>query len=464
MNLQDLRDELSTRATDADQHQSDLLPGVRRKVRRTKQRRIVAATGAAAAAVAFAIAVVPGVLTNSEPDPARTPTYTQNGFTLPGVSDGQPLVKGWAGKTGENHVEFTWTPTSKDVKFIAYCKQDAQQTAWIRVNGFNVTNTLCTADGHPNDNSLPAATALWDDAPIGRPAKVTMDLVDLDGKPLKDAKQQLGLGIYVDKSGGYGNDKDGPPRPDDYASDGLRFRQHVGLQQTRLGAVIGDRGQKQVATSFVPKSRSVVVQVIATQDDYVQSWQALRPEYRVEVRFGDGTVVNSNTVYGDKLQQDLSEPMQLTAPPGQRVAVNARLVDQNDHEVTMSPKARVGVAVYDAGPQITQNGVDFNRVMESDGKRYRFVRSVVVPAAAGKVQLTTPVGTPFLWTYGSVNVGPTVWTRWDGLTAHQDGPRSGGFHWNTEEAQTGPKTVDFYINAGKPTGGKLAIGLYEPIR
>ncbi|MFF0265209.1 hypothetical protein [Kribbella sp. NPDC004536] len=462
MNLRDLRDELSTRAADADQHQNDLLPGVRHKIRRTKQRRIVAATGAAAVAVALAITVVPGVLTNSERDPARTPPYTQNGFTVPGVSDGQPLVKGWAGKAGEHHVEFTWTPTSKNVKFLAYCKQNAEALVWIRVNGFTVDTSYCTDDPRPVNNSVRADTTLWADAPIGKPAKVTLDLYTIDGKPLADAKQQLGAGIYTDPSGGVGSKPSGPARPDDYSRDGLRFRQRVGAQ-TRLGAVIGDRGQEQVAGSFVPKSRSVVVQVVGTQDDYVLPGTPNGTEYRVQVRFGDGTVVNCYPGSGDLSQQEVAEPVQLTAPPGQQLGVTARLVDKDGRTVPMPPKARIGVAVYDPGPQVTQNGIDFDREKEDGGTRYRFVRSVVVPASAGKVTLTTPVGKPFLWTFGSVDVGPAVWTRWDGLTAHQDGPRSGGFHWMTEEAQTAPKTVDFYINAGKPTGGKLAIGLYEPV-
>ncbi|WP_427888521.1 hypothetical protein ACQHIV_34885 [Kribbella sp. GL6] len=462
MNLQDLRDELHARAADSDPQQSDLLPGVHQKIRRTKRRRIVTTAGAAAAAVALAVTVVPGVLSNSTPDPARTPPYTQNGFTLPGDKDGQPLVKGWTGKAGESHVEFTWTPTAKDVKFVAYCKQDAEATVWIRVNGFDVHHNDCTDNGIPISDSLPAGTGLWADAPIGKPAKVTLDLVDLDGRPLTDGKQQLGIGIYQDPSAGTGT-RSAAARPDDYASNGLRFRQQVG-RQTRLGAVIGDRGQRQVATSFVPRSRSVVVQVIGTQDDYVMGWQALRPEYRVQVRFSDGTVVNCDTGYGDDLQQNLSEPLQLTAPPGSPVAVTARLVDKDGREVPMSPRARIGVAVYDAGPQTTQYGIDFNREMESEGVKYRFVRAVVAPGKDGRVQLTTPVGTPFLWTFGSVGVGPTVWTRWDGLTAHQDGPRAGGMHWTTEEAQTEPKKVDFYVNAGKPTGGTLYIGLYEPIR
>ncbi|MGZ0150748.1 hypothetical protein ACXJJ3_27060 [Kribbella sp. WER1] len=459
MNLQDLRDELHARAADSDRRQSDLLPGVHRKIRRTKQGRIVATAGAAAAAIALAVTVVPGVLATSRPDPARTPSYTQNGFTLPGVSDGQPLLKGWTGTTGESHVEFSWTPTSKAVKFVAYCKQDAEGRVWVRVNGFTVNTNYCRDLGHPIVNSLAADTMLWADAPIGKPAKVTLDLYGSDGKPLQDARQQLGVGIYTDPSGGTGGKASGPAKPDDFARDGLWFRHQVG-PQTRLGAVIGNRGQDTVATSFVPKSRSVVVQVIGTQEDYAVPGRAT--EYRVQVRLGDGTVVNCYPGSGDQSQQDSAVHLQLTAPPGRPVAVTARLVDKDGRTVPMSPRARVGVAVYDAGPQITQNGVDFDKVMESDGVTYRFVRSVVVPATAGRVQLTTPVGTPFLWTFGSVGVGPTVWTRWDGLAAHQDGPRSGAFRWTTEEAQTEPKTVAFYINAGKPTGGKLVIGLYQP--
>ncbi|HEY3556325.1 MAG TPA: hypothetical protein VGL05_02610 [Kribbella sp.] len=454
MNLQDLRDELSTRAADADQHPADLFPGVQQKIRRTKRRRTVTVLGAAAA-VALAATIVPGALSSSEPDPARTPSYTQNGFTLPGDLDGDALLKGWVGEAGANHVEFDWTPTTKHVRFDGRCKSDSEAMLWVRVNGFTVDSRPCAKDNGPIQNAgVSDESALWADAPIGKTAKVTLDLVSLNGRPAQDTKQQLAVGIYNYQSPR--SSAWGPSRPGDYVRDGLRFRQQAGTAD-RLAAVIGDRGVNEVTTSFVPTSHSVVVQTLGTPDDYVLN----PPEYRIQVRFGDGSSVNGYSGYGDESQQNSAAALQLTAPVGQRVTVTARLVNANGKEVSV-PKARIGVAIYDPGPQVTQDGIDFDREKESDGTTYRFVRAVVVPATQGRVQLTTPVGKPFLWSFGSVGIGPDVWTRWDGLTAHQDGPMSGGFRWTTEDPQTTPGTVAFYVNAGKPTTGKLAIALYEP--
>ncbi|MFI5690616.1 hypothetical protein ACIA58_02160 [Kribbella sp. NPDC051586] len=454
MNLQDLRDELATRAASTDQHPADLLPGVKHKIRRTKQRRIISAAGTAAAALAIAATAVPGVLNTPAPDPAEHPSYTQNGFTLPGELDGDELLKGWAGHVGENQLSFDWTPASKEISFVSRCKVDSEVLVWVRVNGVTVDTGPCTRDGGPIRNAVPIQSILWNDAPIGRPAKVTVDLVDAEGRAVHDPKQQIGVGIYADES-----ESNNPPdqtRPGDYVLGGLQFRKQVGTQ-TRLGAVIGDRGAMQVATSFVPTSHAVVVQTVGTPQDYLYN----PSEYRVQVRFGDGTTVNGYTSAGDQSQVDTSVPLQLTGPPGRPMRVTARLVDKSGKPVSV-PQARIGVAIYDPGPQVRQNGIDFDREKVSDGTKYRFVRSVVVPATQGRVQLTTPVGKPFIWSYGSVGIGAGVWTRWDGLDAHQDGPMSGGFGWHDESPQTEPKTVDFYVNAGKPTGGKLAIALYEP--
>jgi hypothetical protein len=457
MNLQDLRDELATHASSVDHHATDLLPGVKDKIRRAKQRRVITAAAATVAAVALAVTIVPGVLSNSTPDPAKTPDYTQNGYTLPGEIDGDTLLKGWAGEVGANHVEFDWTPTTKHLRFDGHCGSDSEEaTLWVRVNGSTVDSRPCMKDSGPILNGgVSDESALWADAPIGKPAKVTLDLVGLDGRPAQDAQQQLAVGIY--SSLGPRSDGWGPNQPGDYVRGGLRFRRQVGTA-SRLAAVIGDRGVDQVTTSFVPTSHSVVVQTLGTPDDYVLN----PPEYRVQVRFGDGSAVNGDAVYGDELQQNSANAMQLTAPIGKRLTVTARLVNK-DGKVVSVPKARIGVAIYDPGPQVRQDGIDFDREKQFGGTTYRFVRAVVVPATQGKVQLATPVGKPFLWTFGSVGIGPNVWTRWDGLTAHQDGPMTGGFRWSTEDPQTGPKTVRFYVNAGHPIGGKLAIALYEAV-
>ncbi|MGW6281039.1 hypothetical protein [Kribbella sp. NPDC055071] len=456
MNLQNLRDELTTRAADTDNRPTDLLPGIRRKVRRTRQRRFAAAAGTAVVAVALAATILPGTLTNSSP--AEPPSYTQNGYSLPGELNGDPLLKGWVGQAGENHVEFDWTPTTKQIQFDGHCTRDTDATIWVRVNGFTVASRPCQKDIPIQPSGVSFETALWADAPLDKPAKVTLDLVTFEGKPIQDTAQQLAVGIYSAKHRGL-EQVQAPDRAGDYVRDGLRFRKVVG-DQTRLGAVIGDRGVNEVSTTFVPRSHAVVVQTLGTAEDYLLQYP--NGEYRVQVRFGDGSAVNGYLGYGDQAQADSADAMQLTAPVGKPLTVTARLVDNKGRPVSV-PKSRIGVGIYDPGTQITQNGIDFDQVKDLGNTRYRFVRSVVVPATQGKVELTTPVGKPFIWAYGSVGIGAGVWTRWDGLTAHQDGPMSGGFRWVNEDAQTEPKTVRFYVNAGKPTGGKLAIALYEPV-
>ncbi|MEU4286919.1 hypothetical protein AB0E63_01755 [Kribbella sp. NPDC026596] len=457
MNLQDLRDELTTRATTTDERPTDLLPGIKTKIRRIRRRRVVTATGMAAAAVALAVTIVPGALTNSSPEPAEPTPYTQNGFTVPGRLNAGPLLKGWVGTLGESRVEFDWTPTTKAINFVGLCRVSSEALIWVRVNGFTVDHRPCTSEPAPITNGLTSESALWADAPVGRPAKVTLDLLSLQGRPLHDAAQQLAVGIYSDETQ-YGSAPWGPTQPDDYVRDGLRFRQRVGLQ-TRLAATIGDRGAMQVGTSFVAPSRSVVVQTLGTPEDYVVN----DVEYRIQVRLSDGNSVNGYPAIGDQGQLDTSQPIQLSVPAGRRVQVTARLVDKFGTAVSV-PRARIGVAIYDSGPQVTVNGIDLDQEKEVDGTRYRFDHAVVVPATQGKVQLTTPVGKPFLWAYGNTNLGPGVTTRFDGLTAHQDGPpASSGFGWMTEDARPAPKTVSYQINAGRPTGGKLVIALYLPV-
>ncbi|TCC59730.1 hypothetical protein E0H73_24240 [Kribbella pittospori] len=216
----------------------------------------------------------------------------------------------------------------------------------------------------------------------------------------------------------------------------------------------------QVGTSFVASSRSVVVQTVGNPDDYAPPGQV---EYRIQVRLSDGNSGNGYPAIGDQAQLDTSQHIQLAVPAGRPVQVTARLVDKFGRPMSV-PKARIGVAIYDAGPQVTVNGVDLDKEKEDNGTRYRFVRAEVVPASRGKVELTTPARTPFLWVHGNTNLGPEVRTRWGGLAADQDGaPASSGFGWTTELAQDTPKTANYRISSGRPTGGELVIALYLPV-
>jgi hypothetical protein len=161
------------------------------------------------------------------------------------------------------------------------------------------------------------------------------------------------------------------------------------------------------------------VQTLGNPADYALSNDT---EYRIQVLLSDGNSVNGYATAGDQSQLDVSQPIQLSAPAGKRVQVTARLVDKFGKPLSV-PKARIGVAIYDAGPQVTANGIDFDQ-----------------------------------------EKGPGVRTRWTGLTADQDGrPSSSGFGWTTEQAQSTPKTVSYHVSSGHPTGGKLAIALYLPV-
>jgi hypothetical protein len=338
MNLQTLRDELTTRAATIDDHPADLLPGIHTKIRRTRRRRLIAAAGAAAAAVALCVGVLPGALSTSTPDPAdRTPR-----LPVPSAFPGNTLLRGSSGEAGRTHLEFDWTPTTKGVAFALICRVPTKDPAWVRINGYTVLSGPCSSPGTSQPFGIAGDSAAWIDAPLGQPAKVTMDLVVApSGQPAPDdPAQQIALGIYAERGGPIPAVV--PAQPGDHVKNGLIIRRKVG-PQTLLAAAIGDRGQAQVTTTFTSTGGAVVLRLLSTANGYSYP----RP-YRIQLRLSDGTVVSRLPRGGYQAGADPSATITPAVPKGQPVTVTATLVVGADRPAT-EPNGTIGVGVYTTG-------------------------------------------------------------------------------------------------------------------
>ncbi|MDX6236314.1 MAG: hypothetical protein QOG10_1129, partial [Kribbellaceae bacterium] len=196
MNLTDLREELTDRAAESDEHPSDLLAGVHRKIIRTKRRRVAGVLVGAAAVAALAIGVLPGQTDTSTPDPAVTRTvpadYTKDGLTLHGAMGSDLLEKGWIGSPGQSRLEFVWTPTRTSISLYTFCRSSGlvMTTVRVQVNGNHATEQACNdTDDSPDPakgEALRADSSIWLDAPVGKPSRVTFSLIDAQGRELND--------------------------------------------------------------------------------------------------------------------------------------------------------------------------------------------------------------------------------------------------------------------------------------
>lgn len=158
MNLTDLRDELSDRAGTVEP--SDLLPGVRRRIRSTKRRRVAGSLTAVAAVVALGIAIAPS-LTTGAPDPADTvpDDYTRDSVTLKGMVGTDRLDQAWIGAVGEPRGSFSWTPTTNDVVVYSYCAAPGETRYAVRIGGREAASGPCNvAYSDPSTASRSAPT------------------------------------------------------------------------------------------------------------------------------------------------------------------------------------------------------------------------------------------------------------------------------------------------------------------
>ncbi|TWD79658.1 hypothetical protein FB561_0722 [Kribbella amoyensis] len=466
MNLTDLREELHTRATSTEERPIDLLPAVRRKIRRTKQRRVAALAAGTVAAVALALSLIPGLTTTTEPAPAETPPadLTKDGITLRRTESSDRLEKGWIGDLGQNQLDVAWTPTQPKAAFYVICRSAASspRSYWVRVNAHKVAEGTCQGAGDwiRTGSYAMADDPLWLDTPVGEQAQVTAQLVDGAGQPLRDATAQLALGIYqVD-----GRDPAPlPTGPADHIRDGFRFRDRIAGDRLAT-AVIGDRGQSQVTTSFTATGKPISLRGFCTGNDF-----GFDPRYDLRISVDGVERISGCSATTTDAGGSGGATLPDVATAGRVVEVTAKLTDRTGRDISV-PQARIGVGVYEKGAQRTVDEAAVDEVVEYEGRTYRLQQLRTAPAAtARKVTIETPADTEYLLLSGSSALGTdkTVSANVvseDVETTHttQGGPDSFGLTNDKRPAAPESTTVRLELVLGKPTRGHLVLAVYLP--
>lgn len=469
MNLTDLRDELSDRADTVET--PDLLPGVRRRIRTTKRRRVAGSLTAAAAVVALGIAVAPG-LTTSAPDPADNAPddYTRDAVVLKGTVGTDRLDKAWIGGVGESRGSFSWTPTTRDIVVYSYCAAPGTARYAVRIGGREAASGPCNvAYSSPEDGvQIRPDAPVWLDVPLNQATTVNVRLTDNDGKVIESGNAQLGVGLYQagrrDPIPG-ATDATPTPAPGDREENGLKFRATIG-GDTLLTAAGGKPGVNKLSGSYKSTGRPVQIASFCTANDGV-------PKYPYDLRIDVGGVERISGCVA--LTTDVGTAgggvLSGISEPGETVNVTARLTDKSGREVTV-PGARIGFAVYEKGPQRVYDGTTVDERTEYAGTTYQLADIQAADAKTTRqVSLRTPADTSFLVVYGSSGLGADVEGTLDGLsgqgmlsTNHGDSAtRSWGLY--TDGNRPGPtRTATLKITKGTPTKGKIILAVYTPAK
>ncbi|TDO43124.1 hypothetical protein EV643_11957 [Kribbella sp. VKM Ac-2527] len=481
MNLTDLRDELNSRAADADDNTGNVLDGVHRKIRRTKQRRVATALASTAALVAVALGIVVPSLTSSTPEPSDPPPadYTKDGITIPGVVNGDRLDKAWIGKPGEDRLEFTWVPSSKQIALRSFCRSTASTPKNIQaaINGVVVLEMGCEDALPDQPTTLSPDDSLWLDVPLRRPAKVTITIVDPTTRAVGDSNSQLALGIYT--SSGQTDpttapSREAPQSPDDYVKNGVRYRAKVG-GDTLATAAVGDPGESTLRLRFTATGAPVSLRDFCTAN----KGDVHDPKYGLRVQFNgieraNGHCYGGSTDAGGESSYTLNDP----PPAGQTVEVVATLIDNESGRPVTVPGVRLGLGVYFQGPQraVTNpsdgKSVRLPELTEVDGYTYKLDQVKSAAATSGEVSVKTPDNRPYLILAGSTPLGggdtliqATVRTNSEEGSMSADSASSdGSFGVGTYPQPAGPSaTATTRITSGKPTKGILVIAVYVPV-
>ena len=475
MNLQDLRDELATRATIADEHPADLLPGVKNKIRATRRRRTFTALGVAAVIAAIGAGLVPS-LRSTPPDPADdTPhDYSRNGMTVPGTVGDDKLLKAWIGDRGQDELSFTWTPQTTSVTLRADCSADGGlYGVRFKINGWYVGDAGC--DGGPGTWNLGASAeirpddALWLTSPVGKPAQVTAEVIDLQTRRPDAKNAQLAVGIYSTGT----RPSEGPPTravpadPDAYSRYGVVYRSRIG-GDTLAAAQVADPGRTEVRFSFTATGNRLVLHDFCTANAGYDS--ADRP-YSVSIRVGPGapyssTCEASSTDAGTGSSMTIASPV----PAGQSVDVVAQIVPSHQGGPAAPPDARLGLGVYFEGNQHVVDGVFLPERIESGGYDYKLADVRTAPGPSKTMSMVTPADTPYVIAYGSSPLGVSgqiegilrVGKSESGIGAAAGSGGSLGIARDPRPA--GPAdTASLTVTGGVPTKGKLILAIYLPV-
>lgn len=475
MNPTDLRAELAARAADADrQEHTDLLPGVRRKIRATKRRRVATAVAGTAAVAALAIGVVPSVVDRGESDPVDRPSPApsmvtgETGIVFPARVDGRPLQAAEIGAVGQTSVSFLWTPDGAPIEIQTVCSSGSDYRIRVTVDDLEVTTDGCA----PLATATSGVTVLYDDDPLWSrlnsqaPARVGLALVDDDGKPVADRAAVLAAGIYraADRVPTSAMPSQPPPTSaDDYVEDGIRYRRTVG-GDTLLAATITGTGRAEAVLRFTPPTADVRVNTVCLgrSDQQVTATINGKP---LMVQTCTGRVDDPGAggiLGGERGLHDVQ--------PGRPNVIRVRLTDRDGASVPPAATTRLGVGIYRLGdrrliadPRMAP--VLLPQIREHLGHRYYFSDAWTAPVTRGTVWIRTPANVPFVVVYGTdaSNTAP-VRLRVEGVdgTPTTGGPGGGESEVGQPAHQAG--LVRVRIVEGRPTKGKLYVALYLPTR
>jgi hypothetical protein len=220
MNIDDLRQTLSTMADEADSvDETSRLRAVDAKVMRVRRQRI--GSGVACAAVAAVVAlVVPGVVNAGDdgPKPADNPTTNTTGTKLPTVEDkgarfytspaGDTLLGEAMGRAGARVVTLHVVPTTTDLSYRSVCwrlvdyDRDGRLAYDVTANGHPLVSASCDTPDHgalaPDSrfgNGPSSNSHAWTDVGVvpGKPMTLRISLRQGVAKPT-----QLGIALYAD--------------------------------------------------------------------------------------------------------------------------------------------------------------------------------------------------------------------------------------------------------------------------
>ncbi|TCC37156.1 hypothetical protein [Kribbella sindirgiensis] len=474
MNLQDLRDELATRAADADQHTGDLRPGVQQKIRRTKQRRTFTALGVVAVLAAVAATLVP---TTRPVPPADNPPedYTRDGLTVPGTVGSDKLLKAWIGDHGQNKLTFAWTPTTNSITFHANCETAPGMSAVrFRINGWYVGDATCDtgpqAWAMDSGATLTPDSAFWLASPVGKPAQVSAELIDLESGRPAGTGGRVWFGIYSTPpdppSSNGAPARLAPVDAGAYQKDGVVYRKTVG-GNTLAAARVADPGRLDVRFSFTATGARLALRPFCTANARTYD----DPPYTVEMRVGPGQPFKATC---EANSTDAAAGGGLTiaspVPAGQRVDVVAKVVPTSPKLVLpdLPPDALLGMGVYFEGPQRVIDGMELPEQTEVAGYRYRLAEVKTAPGPDRSISTDTPADQPYVVAYGGSPLGTGGGFRASltvGKTEASVGlaPDAGGMGigWDAHGAAPTERAT-LTVAEGKPTKGTLILAIYLP--
>jgi hypothetical protein len=476
MNLHDLRTELTARADETADRQPDLLPGVHAKIRRTKQRRTATALASVAAVAALAVAVVPGVLNNSAPEPATPPDYAKDGQIVPGMINGDKLLKAWIGDPNQSSFSFSWTPTTDKIAVYASCDSvgyavptEVRVTIGGRYLGASGCHDGTTESGTVPLGSFLGDSPLWLTAPVGKATTVSAEVVETESGKAQKSDRPIRLGIYsTTEASRFGLAAAPPAGPDDFQQDGIVYRKKIG-GDTLLGAGVARPGSTEVRFKFTPNGSLLSLRPFCTAAGGTPTATA---PYWIEMTL-NGKPATKMTCHAESTDAGASGTASgdVQAPAGQEVEAVARLIPADKNGPPVPTDGYLALGVYAQGAKRIVGGVGLSERIEVRGITYRLETVKSAPGPERQVEIDTPADLPFALAYGGADLGKagpyTVEARVGTAVAGglEIGTNSGdGLGIATEAIAGGPATkAGMVVTQGKPTGGSLVIAIYLPV-